>query len=105
MVPIIIATALAIVALDVTPATSQSSTVEPAKVNAPARANAANDPNRVICKGQPVTGSRFERRVCLTRTQWVDLERQRERALDGFERHLNENAGFAPLGGNSVPYD
>ncbi len=105
MGPFIIATAFALVALDATPATSQTSTVEPAKVNASAKTSAPNDPGKVICKGQPITGSRFERRVCMTRTQWADLARQRARVLDAFERHLGENAGFAPLSGNSIPYD
>ena len=101
MSPLIIAPALSILALEATPATSQNATAEPAKVSAPA---VANDPNKVICKAQPVTGSRFETRVCMTRTKWADLERQRARVLDSFERHLGENAGL-PTGGNSVPYD
>jgi hypothetical protein len=43
------------------------------------RGDAAADPNREICKSQPVVGSRLKRvRQCLTAQQWEEM-RQAER--------------------------
>ena len=70
-------------------------------VSAPAASNqgvnSANDPNKVICREEQVTGSHFERRVCMTRAAW---DKQTQDALR-MERQLNEQA--ATNGGSTPP--
>ncbi len=102
MSPLIVATALSLLALDAAPAMSQTATVAPARADASPKTDSADDPAKVICKRQPITGSRFERRVCLTRADWVELERRRLEVTGAFERQLGESTGLGP-GGNSIP--
>ena len=56
-----------------------------------------DDPNRVVCRREEVTGSHFERRVCMTRPAW---ERQTEEA-QRMEQQLHEQA--ATNGGSTPP--
>ena len=42
----------------------------------------ADDPDRIVCKDEPLLGSRFVRHICLTRTQWSDLQGRLQRAMD-----------------------
>ena len=92
MTPLIIGTALALLALDAGPATSQPTTVKPAVVAAQKSASAA-DPDRIICKKEQLTGSRFNKSICMTRSDWDDRTRQTE----VMERRLNQTA--TPTGG------
>ncbi len=97
MTPLIVATALSLLALDATPASStQATTVAPAQVSAPTKAvtNGADDPDRVICHKEAMTGSRFEKRICMTRAQWDEQQRQ----TADFERRLGEHPN-APMSG------
>jgi hypothetical protein len=102
MVPLVIASALALLTLDETPATSQAAAAAPAEVGASHQTDASQDPARVICKGEAVTGSRFQKRTCLTRAEWAELQRRREYERDKFERHLGENAGLPALAPNPI---
>jgi hypothetical protein len=61
-------------------------------------ANPKDDPDRVICRTEAVTGSRFTHRVCMTKAQ-MD-ERQRE--FDQFERQRNETNGLTSGAGNAM---
>src|SRR5471032_2273617 len=101
MSPLIIATALSLLALDATPTISQTVAVAPAKVDAQAKTDTAKIPEKKICRSQAITGSRFERRICMTRTNWTDLEQRRARTLDDFERQLGFVAGL-PGGHNDI---
>lgn len=40
------------------------------------------DPDEVICKLTPVTGTRFPSRACLTRAQWDDLKTESRKSLE-----------------------
>ena len=43
---------------------------------------AASDPDREICRSQPVVGSRLKRvRVCMTAQQWEELKMQEQLGL------------------------
>jgi hypothetical protein len=71
-------------ALIATAATAQAPSDVPDR-NAP-----NNDPNQVICRNEPVIGSRVNRvRVCKTRAEWAD-----SRSLDrrGIERAQNQRS-------------
>ena len=92
MTPLIIGTALAILALDSAPAAAPPTEVKPAVV-AGQKADDANDPDRVVCRNQPLTGSRFTKRVCMTKAQWGEQQRQTEI----LERRLNQTT--TPTGG------
>ncbi len=93
MTPVIVGAALALLALDSAPATSQPTTVRPATVEAPKMVGGVEDPDRVVCRKEALTGSRFEKRVCMTRSQWDDQQKQTEI----MERRLNQTA--TPQGG------
>ena len=99
MTPLIITAALSLLALDNTPATNPPpTTVAPATVTTPAKStNPNDDPDKVICKNQPMTGSRFEKRLCMTRADWGEQERR----LQEFERHLGESPATHSGGGMS----
>ena len=96
MTPLLVATALSLIALDATPAsTAPPTTVAPATVTSTkSAANGADDPDRVICHKEAITGSRFEKRVCMTKVQWDEQQRQTE----DFERRLGEHPN-APMSG------
>lgn len=85
MTPLIIGTALALLALDSGPATSQPTTVSPAVV-AGQKVDDSQDPDKVICKNQALTGSRFTKRVCMTREEWTRQQEQTE----VLERRINQ---------------
>ncbi len=79
------------------PATSGSpNVVAPVHVGGD-KAGQADDPNKVICRREEVTGSHFERRVCMTRAAW---QRQTEEA-QRMEQQLHEQA--ATNGGSTPP--
>ena len=56
------------------------------------RAYPADDPDQVSCQVEPVTGSRFLRRVCMTRTEWNEQQRR----LFDWERHSLLDPSGAP---------
>lgn len=98
MTPVIIGAALALLALDTTPAATDSpTTVKPAVVQgSKANNNAADDPDKVICKNEALTGSRFTKRVCMTRAGWDQQQKQ----VEILERRLNQTA--TPTGGGGM---
>jgi len=77
-----------------TPATSQSPASQPSAPAASKPADAADDPNKVICRREEVTGSHFERRVCMTRAQWD----QQTRAAQRLEQQIHEAPAAGPGG-------
>ena len=93
MTPLIIGAALALLALDSAPATAPATEVKPAVVTGQKADDANADLDKVVCKTQPLTGSRFTKRVCMTKMQWGEQERQTEI----LERRLNQTA--TPTGG------
>ena len=95
MTPVIVGAALALLALDAGPATtSESTTVKPAVVEgASSKTTAADDPDRVICKNEALTGSRFSKRVCMTHAAWDEQQKQ----VEVLERRINQTA--TPTGG------
>jgi hypothetical protein len=78
-----------------TPATSQPATA-PSSPAASIPA-AADDSTKVICRREEVTGSHFERKVCMTRADW-DRQSQQAQLL---EQQLHESA--ATNGGSAPP--
>ncbi len=97
MTPLILATALSLLALDATPSTTQPTLVAPATVTGQGITDVRNDPDKVICKKEQITGSRFEKRVCMTRSGWDDQARH----VEEFERRLGENPTSMGGGGMS----
>jgi len=99
MTPVIVGAALALLAFDAAPATSQQpTTVSPAVVaGSAAAANGADDPDRMICKNEALTGSRFTKRICMTHAEWAEQQRKTE----DFERRLGEAPSAHSGGGMS----
>ena len=93
MTPVIVGAALALLALDSAPAASPATTVRPATIEAPKMVGGVVDPDRMVCRKEALTGSRFTKRVCMTNSQWQDQEKQTE----VLERRLNQTA--TPQGG------
>ena len=67
------------------PATTQSPA--PAEVKVSQTTRVAEDPDQTTCKLQPVTGSRFQRRVCMTRMEWFEQQRR----VADFKRRLDDS--------------
>ena len=95
MTPLIIAAALSLLALDSGPATSQPGAAAPDKAATSHKSKDADDPDKMICRNQPITGSRFVRRVCMTRAQWDERQRQYEQ----LQRRIDQNPNAAQGGG------
>ena len=55
----------------------------------------ADDPDKVVCRSEEVTGSRFKRRVCHTRSEWDQMTAKADDAM----RQINERAFGGPTGG------
>lgn len=85
MTPLVIATALSLLALDAGAATTPPTPVAPATVKAPPKVS-DDDPDKVICRREQITGDRFYTRVCMTKSQWDDQQKNTET----FERRINQ---------------
>jgi hypothetical protein len=96
MVPVIVGAALALLALDAAPAGTGAppTTVRPAVVTAAPKEDPVADADKVTCRKEAITGSRFTKRICMTKAQWDEQERQTE----DFERRLGEHPN-APMNG------
>lgn len=45
------------------------------------------DPNKMICRSEPVIGSRLEStRRCMTAQQWTDLQRETRQTIERVQR-------------------
>ena len=98
MKPLVLATALIVLALG---ATAAPQTPTPAPVKAAAE---LNDPNKTVCKEQPIEGTRFMKRICMTRSAWAELERRRLAAQGPASHSSPESPVTAPsMLGRGVP--
>jgi hypothetical protein len=77
---------LAAVLLDAQPAgatVAPSATASSAPAATPAKAVAADDDDKVVCKSQQVTGTRFSSRVCHSKRDWAQIEKDaRDELMD-----------------------
>jgi hypothetical protein len=78
---------------------------------APRKGQAAEDPDRQICKSKPVVGSRLKRiRECATAEQWAEMELQERMGL--MRKQFNGDPGCSgghpeschPMGGRDTPW-
>lgn len=72
MKPLILVTAL-ILGSQAPPALAQKSDATAGKVTTSAK---PSDPDKVVCKDQPIEGTRFQKRLCMTRAAWIQRERR-----------------------------
>ncbi len=101
MTPLIIATALSLLALGAAPAAAQTTAVAPVGVIAPAKPAYKGDPyynDAKICTDRPQTGSRILKRICITQA----VKDEQDRRLLIFENRLGETVGFKPLDSNNA---
>ena len=70
---------------------SMSALLASAIAPAPLAAAAKKDGQKMICKSQPGTGSRFGKRICHTRAEWevIREEAQRNYSEDVRTRYMN----------------
>jgi hypothetical protein len=54
-----------------------------------------NDPNRMVCKTTPVTGTRFAKSVCLTKQEWDD-KASRDKAMLSEQQQKGFQQGTVP---------
>jgi hypothetical protein len=95
MTPLILAAAISLIAASDVPQTPSSTSTSPAPVTKTDKSN-RDDPDRVICRTEQVTGSRFNKNVCLTKAQWDEKAAEAEK----LEQRIHERAAFgAPSGG------
>ena len=67
----------------------------------PKASNNALDPDKVICRQEADTGSRFEKRICHTRAQWDEMSAHAQE----MQRQNSQRAGLGvtqsnPMGGH-----
>jgi hypothetical protein len=62
---------------------------------APAAAKAAkrSDGDRMVCKSQPVTGTRFAKRVCRTAAEWTALSAESRQVLENQQSKIEAPSG------------
>jgi hypothetical protein len=85
MTPLILAAALSLIAASDVPQTAPTSSTPAANSDKP-----KDDPDKVICRSQPVTGSRFIKRVCHTRAEWAQMDAQ----VQEMERQMREHSAI-----------
>jgi cytochrome c5 len=75
---------LAAVLLDAQPAAATvAPSTTPASAAAATPAKAVDDEDKVVCKSQQVTGSRFSTRICHTKHEWAQIEKDsRDELMD-----------------------
>jgi hypothetical protein len=77
---------IAILAAVLLDAQAAGTTVAPPATSvaaAPAKAAAANEDDKVVCKSEQVTGSHFSTRVCHTKHEWAQIEKDsRDELMD-----------------------
>ena len=56
------------------------------------KGGATSEPDRVICKNLPVSGSHRKQRICRTKLEW-DESRKRSRGAAQYEQKLKRKAG------------
>ena len=66
--------------------------VAQAPSDVPERRDPNNDPKQVICRNEPVIGSRVNRmRVCRTRAQWVESRAESRKEVDKAQTQKGTN--------------
>jgi hypothetical protein len=106
MSPLIFAVALSVMAVDTAPvptpasATSQTPSAGPAS---PQPGSPAPDPNKVLCRAQVITGSRFMKRICMSRADWAEYDRRQEQETTYLKRKTDDMAGLPTTAGPGGP--
>jgi cytochrome c5 len=107
MTPLILAAALTLVAANDASHTAAAPPTMPAASagqqaaaaqTAPA-AKPKDDPDKVVCRDEEVTGSRFTRRVCMTKNDWDTREKQSHELMNA----LDQQSGRAGSSGGAPP--
>ncbi len=98
MSPLVLVMAAALAAGD---ASTPAPSANPAPETAPQAARSMSDPNRMVCKTEAVTGSRFEKRICRPKADWDDMTARAEE----MQRVNNQRTGMGvtqsnPMGGH-----
>lgn len=88
MAPLIFTVALSLLAADAGQTAPQGAAATQVASTASSKSTESDD-DRVICKNQAITGSRFVKRLCMKKSEWSEMERRTEE----FSRRLGENAG------------
>ncbi len=57
------------------------------------------DPDRVVCRDEALTGSRFTKRICLPQSEWNQMAQQADRVA----RMRNEHVQGGGIGSGSTP--
>jgi Spy/CpxP family protein refolding chaperone len=87
---------LAAVMLDAQPAgatVAPSATAVSAPAATTARANATGDDEKVVCKSEQVTGTRFASHVCHTKHEWDQIEKDSQDELANQQSQSYRNPG------------
>ena len=87
-----------ILAAAATVAASSAAVAQPNPQPNTQRPRAAN-PERVVCKRDGLTGSRFPRRVCKTQAEWDGERDQQQDSVRDYQRDGSERAALPNLDG------
>lgn len=62
--------------------------------NPPSSTTAAKEnPDRVICKSEPITGTRITKRVCHTAREWEQMRQDAQDIMQQGQTHQNNPSG------------
>ncbi len=85
----LLAIALAAAVAGTDPAALPQPPSTPAAATQAANTGAARDGDKLICRNEPITGSRFIKRVCLKKFQWD----QRDRDTEQYQQGIMDRSG------------
>jgi hypothetical protein len=76
------------------PATANAAITTPADAPPPEQRRDGRDPNRVICRSEPILGSRIAtQRQCFTAAEWETIRQQNRMAIDRAQTGKPTNGG------------
>lgn len=84
MTPLILAAAFSLITAS---DAAQTSTAKPPAAAAHKAKDSKDDPDRVICRSEPVPNSRFNQRVCLTKSQWDEKNQEAQSIVNDIQNH------------------
>ncbi|MBW8812983.1 MAG: hypothetical protein JF588_06115 [Caulobacterales bacterium] len=70
------------------PSADPAAAASPAAAAAPAKAEKTSDPNKLVCKKEPVLGSRMPTRTCMTQAEWDARKQDSRDQLDAAQRNI-----------------
>lgn len=95
MSSLILAAVFSMLAADAAPAAAQAAAAPAATPVSHDKSADEAELDRVVCRNEPITGSRFNKRVCLTKREWGERTRKAEEMSQRLGERAATQAGMA----------